>query len=179
MKYYKKWASQEHSLTARVMASLLAGSLFAVLIPYCLIVPIPRWDLRLHLPSLSFDAGNYLIGAVLIGLGVVFAWWSIGAQLFQARGTPIPMMPTHRLLVGGAFSRSRNPMAFGAICAYLGISILVGSLASVAVVVIFAILLLTYIKVIEEKELALRFGQEYLDYKAVTPFFFPRIFRKK
>jgi protein-S-isoprenylcysteine O-methyltransferase Ste14 len=30
-----------------------------------------------------------------------------------------------------------------------------------------------YLKLIEEKELLLRFGQDYEDYKKKTPFFFP------
>jgi len=33
----------------------------------------------------------------------------------------------------------------------------------------------TYIKLIEEKELIERFGSEYLEYKQKTPFLIPRI----
>jgi protein-S-isoprenylcysteine O-methyltransferase Ste14 len=34
-------------------------------------------------------------------------------------------------------------------------------------------MLIAYIKLIEEKELELRFGKEYLDYKKDTPFIIP------
>jgi len=34
--------------------------------------------------------------------------------------------------------------------------------------------LLAYIRFIEEKELEVRFGQDYVDYKRTTPFLLPR-----
>jgi len=40
--------------------------------------------------------------------------------------------------------------------------------------VILTALLLSYVKFIEEKELAARFGAEYLAYKRETPFILPR-----
>ena len=50
---------------------------------------------------------------------------------------------------------------------------MIGSYTSLLFVVLFGLILLTYIKLVEEKELALRFGQEYLDYKKDTPFIIP------
>jgi len=64
-------------------------------------------------------------------------------------------------------------MTLGTILAYSGIVVMIGSYTSLLFVVIFGLILLTYIKVVEEKELALRFGQEYLDYKKETPFIIP------
>ena len=89
------------------------------------------------------------------------------------------MMPTQKLLVSGPFKQCRNPMTFGTICLYLGVGIIIGSLSSIAVVLLFGGLLLTYIKLVEERELAARFGQEYLDYKSNTPFIIPGIKLKK
>ena len=37
-----------------------------------------------------------------------------------------------------------------------------------------AICLLVYIKLIEEKEMRLRFGADYIEYRRQTPFLFPR-----
>jgi protein-S-isoprenylcysteine O-methyltransferase Ste14 len=69
-------------------------------------------------------------------------------------------------------------MTFGTVCLYLGIAITIGSLSSIAVVLLFGALLLTYIKLVEERELEARFGQEYLVYKDGTPFIIPRISSK-
>ena len=50
---------------------------------------------------------------------------------------------------------------------------MVGSYTALIFVALFFLLLLAYLKLVEEKELALRFGQEYLDYKKGTPFLIP------
>jgi protein-S-isoprenylcysteine O-methyltransferase Ste14 len=47
------------------------------------------------------------------------------------------------------------------------------------VVLLFGtLLLLLYVKGIEEKELPQRFGEEYLEYKRRTPFLIPRFWKK-
>ena len=176
MKHYKKWADRQHGLVPRVLLLIPAGGLIVILIPYALLVWLPREDAGLGLPSFSFGVVNYIIGGLLILLGLVFAWWSIGEQLFKADGTPVPLIPTKKLLVAPPFSYCRNPMTFGTIVAYLGVAIIAGSILSLLLVGVIALLLILYLKKIEEKELAMRFGKEYLDYKTVTPFMIPRFF---
>jgi protein-S-isoprenylcysteine O-methyltransferase Ste14 len=83
------------------------------------------------------------------------------------------MLPTKKLLIIGPFKYCRNPMTLGTITAYSGVAILVGSYTALLVVFIFALMLLVYLKLIEEKELEMRFGQEYLEYKKNTSFILP------
>jgi len=80
-------------------------------------------------------------------------------------------------LIDGPFKHSRNPMGFGAICMYLGMAIMVGSLSSIIVVLFFLFLLILWIKKVEEKELEIRFGQDYKEYKKTTSFMIPRPWR--
>jgi protein-S-isoprenylcysteine O-methyltransferase Ste14 len=70
-------------------------------------------------------------------------------------------------------------MTLGTIVAYLGICVWVGSISALVIVLMLITLLLLYIKRIEEKELAVRFGAEYLEYKRSTPFILPRKPRAK
>ena len=179
MKNFTKWASREYSFTTRLLAMLPAGVLFVLLIPYALIYPIPKLDALLHLPSLSYGIVNIILGGLLMVVGAFYGQWSIVSQFTRARGTPLPVMATQTLLVSGPFKQCRNPMSFGTFCLYGGIGILVGSISSIATVALFAALLLTYIKLVEERELAARFGQAYLEYKAKTPLIIPRIFPRK
>ncbi len=179
MKYFKYWASRDYPLPVVVFIMLCAGGLFVFLIPWTLIVPLPRLDVRLGLPSFSFGTINIIIGCILIAIGLFFAWGSIGAQIFKARGTPVPLIPTHKLLASGVFRYCRNPMIFGTLCAYTGIAIFAGTISGIICILIFAALLIVYVKLVEERELEMRFGQEYLDYKARTPFIIPRIFNEK
>jgi protein-S-isoprenylcysteine O-methyltransferase Ste14 len=61
---------------------------------------------------------------------------------------------------------------------YLGVAILFRSIGAVILVLLFAIGLLIYIKRVEEKEMEIRFGQEYLAYKQQTPFLIPRFWNR-
>ena len=83
------------------------------------------------------------------------------------------MLPTKKLLIVGPFKYCRNPMTLGTIIAYGGIAILIGSFTALLVVAIFAVILIGYLKIIEEKELEIRFGSEYIEYKKKTPFIIP------
>jgi len=64
--------------------------------------------------------------------------------------------------------------------AFSGIVVMIGSYTSLLFVILFTMILIVYIKLVEEKELELRFGKEYVDYKNDTPFIIPiRIARVK
>jgi protein-S-isoprenylcysteine O-methyltransferase Ste14 len=69
-------------------------------------------------------------------------------------------------------------MALGAFGMYLGVAILFRSIGAVILVLLFASGLLIYIKRVEEKEMEIRFGQEYLAYKQQTPFLIPRFWNR-
>lgn len=179
IKRITQWSKREYSLPQRLLASLAAGVLFAFLLPFTLYRLVPRLDDMLGLPQLAFGAGNLILGGVLVVVGLFYAFWSIGDQLFTAKGTPLPVMATQKLLVSGPFRQCRNPMAFGTMAAYLGISIFAGSILSIVMVLILSGLLIWYIKRIEERELAERFGQPYLAYQQSTPFLIPRLGRRR
>jgi protein-S-isoprenylcysteine O-methyltransferase Ste14 len=89
------------------------------------------------------------------------------------------MMPTQELLTEGPFRYCRNPMTLGAILAYLGIALAARTTAGMAFVLSFAAVLLTYLKRLEERELAERFGEAYLAYRRATPFIVPRLPRQR
>jgi protein-S-isoprenylcysteine O-methyltransferase Ste14 len=162
-----------------IAVALPAGLLFVFLIPWVLIRFVPKLDTIFHFPPLSFGAVNIILGILLILFGGVFALWSVLSQLLKADGTPVPIVPTKKLLVNGPFLYCRNPMTFGTILIYLGIGILVGSLAAILLVFLFGAALITYIKLVEEKELEMRFGPDYVTYKSATPFIIPRMFPGK
>ncbi len=152
---------------------LLGALIFPITIPVCLILVIPQVDHYFGLSSFFYGWGNLIIGALAIVIGGIVAIWTIVIQITLASGTPFPMLPTKRLLIVGPFQYCRNPMTLGTILAYSGIAILIGSLSAFIVVAILAGVLIGYLKIIEEKELKMRFGREYLEYKQKTPFFIP------
>jgi protein-S-isoprenylcysteine O-methyltransferase Ste14 len=119
-----------------------------------------------------------VIGGVMMALGVLFLVWTLKAQRDIGKGTPMPLMATQKLVVQKPYAWTRNPLAFGLLNLYFGISIFIGSLGSLLVVVIFSIIILSYIKFVEEKELEQRYGEDYVAYKQQMPFLIPRPNRK-
>jgi len=179
MSRFSKWAQTEHPAGKRIAATLLAGLLFAILLPVVILVICPSIDRLLGLQGFKVGVANILLGGILVAVGLSFAFWSIGVQLTLGRGTPLPMMPTQGLLTTGPFRYCRNPMSFGAIVAYLGLSVAAGTVVGLALVVVLATLLILYLKRIEERELAERFGNAYRTYRREAPFIIPAIPRRK
>jgi protein-S-isoprenylcysteine O-methyltransferase Ste14 len=155
-----------------------AGILFLLILPFLLIRYSARIDAWLHLPSFYLGVLNIIVGLLLIVGGIYLAFWYIQVQITIGRGTPVPVMPTHKLIVQPPFTYCRNPMTLGTIIAYSGIGVWIGSYSALAIVWAFGFLLLMYIKFIEEKELETRFGAEYVEYKQHTPFILPRLRRR-
>lgn len=175
MSLYSKWAQKEQSESKRIFAMLLAGVLFLYLLPRLIARGGSSLDGLLGLPSLHFGTINSILGISLMVVGFYFGIWSVYAQLTRAQGTPLPILPTQKLLTDGPFRLCRNPMTFGTIVAYTGIGIYAGTVAGVGMVLVFGILLVLYLKLLEEKELAERFGEAYLTYKRQVPFIIPRL----
>ncbi|NOZ29664.1 MAG: isoprenylcysteine carboxylmethyltransferase family protein [Chloroflexi bacterium] len=142
------------------------------------LIPNLVLDRRLNLPTLPGTPIRVAVGSILIALGVLFLLWTIKAQREIGKGTPMPLMATQKLVVQKPYSYCRNPLAFGLINFYLGISILIGSISSMIMVLLFSTIILSYIKLIEEKELERRYGDEYIEYKKRTPFIIPGLRRE-
>jgi protein-S-isoprenylcysteine O-methyltransferase Ste14 len=175
---FLKQAKHEYSPRKRIIALMFEGLFFLGLFPGALIYFPPRLDQRFELPSLAFGVINIVLGCGFVVAGLLFGWWAIYAQFTIGRGTPVPVMATQQLIIQKPYSYCRNPMALGAIVAYLGVAILAGSISAVLLVLTLAVLLLAYIKLLEEKEMELRFGEAYREYRKQTPFIIPR-FRKR
>jgi len=162
----------------RVIATLLAAAVFVVLIPVSILHLSAVIDPWLGAWRFQFGIVNHLVGGLIGLIGLSAALWTVFAQLARGRGTPLPVMPTQTLLADGPFAYCRNPMALGTLVFYSGISVWVGSCSAIAIVVVLAALLLSYIKRVEEPQLEVRFGQAYLDYRERTPFLIPAFPRR-
>ncbi len=131
---------------------------------------LDRW---LGLPTLLNSILRAVLGGSLIIIGLIFILWSVRAQREIGKGTPMPLMATQKLVVQKPYLYCRNPIFFGVINLFAGISLLLNSISSLMMVFVFAVTILFYTRFIEEKELEMRFGDEYLAYKNKTPFLIP------
>ena len=167
-------ARHEYSPKQRAVAMVFLAPIFLVILPFVLISLgslLNRW---LHWSLLRYEPVNLILGLLLTLAGWLFGIWSIYAQFTLGRGTPVPLMATQKLVVQPPYTWCRNPMALGAIVMYTGVAVLLGSIGALVLVLLGAVALLAYIKFLEEKEMVIRFGQEYLEYRRRTPFLAPR-----
>jgi protein-S-isoprenylcysteine O-methyltransferase Ste14 len=134
-------------------------------------------DKWLNLPSISYLPWTLIPAVLLLAAGLVLYFWTI-LQFMGAQGTPVPINPPQKLITGGIYAYSRNPMLMGMFLIFFGVGIIIGSL-SLTVIYTPLLILIFYFQVtkIEEKEMELKFGQEYLEYKKRVPRFLPGIGR--
>lgn len=125
-----------------------------------------------------FRGLDQVLGPALTVSGLALVGWSVRVQYVLGQGTPAPKVATQRLVTQGPYAYSRNPMTLGALLMYLGIGAWVGSGVVILLTMIVFSALLTFIYFHETRELAERFGEEFLTYKKRTPFLWPRFTMK-
>ena len=106
-----------------------------------------------------------LLGVLPLALGAALN--IIADKAFRAAKTTVkPFQESAALITDGVYRISRHPMYLGFVLMLLGLAILLGSLTPLWVVPIFAIVMDRVFIVVEERMLAEKFGQAWLDYKA-------------
>jgi protein-S-isoprenylcysteine O-methyltransferase Ste14 len=178
VQWLKKRAEREYGKKQRLAAILLGAIIVWIIVPVLIIIGSCYLDRWLNLARLTFGSIQFLVALIFMAAGWLFANWTIKVQYSLGRGTPVPVMPTQRLVVEKPYTYCRNPMTLGTTLFYLGVAIGLGSLTALALGLVYPAGILIYIKLIEEKELEARFGSEYVEYKRNTPFLIPRFWKK-
>jgi protein-S-isoprenylcysteine O-methyltransferase Ste14 len=119
---------------------------------------------------------------VLRGFGLVLMILSGAAFLLtvlnlalKGLGAPFAIALSSRLAVDWLYAWTRNPMVLAALAFLLSLGLWYQSaLFLLWVLFLFSPALLFFVKAYEERELEVRFGASYLEYRARTPFIFPR-----
>jgi protein-S-isoprenylcysteine O-methyltransferase Ste14 len=156
-----------------MIAVVFGGIIFWIVIPILIIIVSSYVDQWFRLSKYHYGLINLVIGSLFIVVGWLFANWTVKVQFSVGKGTPIPLMPTQKLVVKGPYTYCRNPMTLGTTLFYLGVAVWLGSVSAVGLGLVYPVGILTYIKLAEERELEERFGSEYLEYKKRTPFLIP------
>lgn len=167
-------ASQKsHSISCRILSFSLAVCILMVLIPILYVLFgkfISGW--------ISFSCPRVIevVLACITGLlGILVLLWSVWTQWMVGRGGPVPVVPTTKLITSGPYALCRNPMFLGCLFYVFAFGLVFGNLVVAIVCAVLEMALgVSYYKGIEEKELLMRFGDEYQRYKDKTPFLIPR-----
>jgi protein-S-isoprenylcysteine O-methyltransferase Ste14 len=132
-------------------------------------------DKLFNFPKFPLAPSNIYFSIPCIFIGLLLIFWS-QFNFFKVRGTPVPFNPPPKLVTFGPYAYVRNPMLGGIFILLFGLGFAFKSLSLLLIFTpLFIIVNVMEIKAIEEPELEMRLGKDYLEYKKKTPMFFPKI----
>jgi protein-S-isoprenylcysteine O-methyltransferase Ste14 len=114
------------------------------------------------------------LGALLVGVGVVVLVQAFARFVMEGIGTPAPVVPTERLVVGGLYRYVRNPMYLAVAAIILGQAALLGRPVLLLYAVAFGASVAAFVRWYEEPTLRRQFGAEYEQYLRAVPGWWPR-----
>ena len=158
--------------TSRVR-STLGSALFLVVAPGVVAGLVP-WLLTGWQPG-STRPPLQVLGALLIVAGAVVLLDAFARFALEGLGTPAPVAPPERLVVGGLYRHVRNPMYLAVEATIVGQALLLGRPILLLYAAAFAVVVLAFVRGYEEPTLAQQFGAEYEEYRRAVPGWWPRL----
>ena len=157
-------------------ARAAAGSLlFLVVAPGVVAGLVPWWLTGWHarepLPHwLFFRVAG---GLVLVG-GVAVLVAAFARFVVEGAGTPAPVAPTERLVVGGLYRYVRNPMYLAVAATIVGQALVLGQLTLLLYAGVFLAVVAAFVRGYEEPTLTRTYGEQYERYRRTVPGWWPR-----
>lgn len=153
------------------------GSVVFFLVAPCVVAGVvPGWITRWTWPARStwLDVGSVVLGCALVLTGLVLLVRAFARFVSEGRGTPAPIAPTERLVVGGEYRYVRNPMYVGVQAIILGQAALFGSVALLLYALVSWSAMAAFVRWYEEPMLRSRFGAQYEQYRGSVRAWWPR-----
>jgi protein-S-isoprenylcysteine O-methyltransferase Ste14 len=112
-------------------------------------------------------------GALVLAGGLVLVQ-AFARFVVEGFGTPAPIAPTERLVMGGLYRYVRNPMYLAVVAAILGQALIFARPVLIGYAAAVGALMWAFATWYEEPGLVRRFGAEYERYKSAVPAWWPR-----
>ena len=155
------------------MRAALGSALFLLVAPGVMAGVVPwlltGWDARE--PPLVV----VVLGAALIVVGTGVLLHAFARFVLEGRGTPAPIAPTERLVVGGLYRHVRNPMYLAVSATIVGQALVLGRWWLVGYAAAFLAVVAAFVRLYEEPTLSARYGEEYAAYRRGVPGWWPRL----
>jgi protein-S-isoprenylcysteine O-methyltransferase Ste14 len=116
-----------------------------------------------------------VLGGAFIVVGVGVLLHAFVRFVVEGRGTPAPIAPTQRLVVGGLYRHVRNPMYVAVGATIVGQALLLGRPLLFAYAALFWVVVAAFVRSYEEPTLSARYGEEYAAYRRAVPAWRPRL----
>lgn len=145
---------------------LVAPGLVAGIVPWWL----TQWRVREPLP---YWLPLRLAGLVILGVGVLMLLHAFARFALEGLGTPAPVAPTERLVVGGLYRYVRNPMYLAVAATIVGQALVLGQPILFVYASAFLVVVWAFVRWYEEPTLRKRFEDEYEEYRRAVPGWWP------
>jgi protein-S-isoprenylcysteine O-methyltransferase Ste14 len=155
-------------------AAIVSTAIFLVLVPGTAAGLIPWLLTGWRVQEPPWHPAIRLVGLALLAAGAVILISAFVRFVTEGRGTPAPVAPTERLVVGGLYRYVRNPMYLSVAATIVGQALLLGRLALLAYAALFLATTAAFVHVYEEPTLLRRYGSEYEAYRRAVPGWWPR-----
>jgi protein-S-isoprenylcysteine O-methyltransferase Ste14 len=159
--------SRARAAAGSIVFLLLAPGVTAVVLPWLL----TGWSVDESFAWLPLQ----VLGGVLIVAGAAVLLHAFARFVVEGIGTPAPVAPPERLVVGGLYRYVRNPMYVAVASTLIGQALLLGRPLLLGYAALFVGTVAAFVRWYEEPTLAERFGVEYAAYRAAVPAWHPRL----
>jgi protein-S-isoprenylcysteine O-methyltransferase Ste14 len=154
----------------RRISAAAASALFFALAPGVVAGAVPwgltGWQVGYDSP---WWAPVQAVGAVVVVACTVVLVQAFVRFVREGGGTPAPIAPTERLVVGGLYRHVRNPMYVAVVGAVLGQALLLGQPVLLVYAAVAGSAMAAFAHWYEEPALARRFGPDYDAYRRAVP----------
>ena len=158
---------KERAAAGSLVFLVLAPGIVAGLVPWAL----TGWRVREPLP---YWAPLRVAGLILLAVGVVVLLHAFWRFVVEGLGTPAPVAPTKRLVVGGLYRYVRNPMYLAVTATIVGQALALGQPILLSYAAAFGVAVVAFVHWYEEPRLRRQFGQQYEAYRRAVPAWWPR-----
>lgn len=144
---------------------LVAPGVVAGLVPWL----ISHWDLP------DGRLAGKVVGGLITAVAVAMLVHAFAKFVWEGLGTPAPVAPTERLVIGGLYRYVRNPMYIAVIATILGQALLFADWGLLLWGVVVALVQAGFVRLYEEPALRKSFGESYETYCREVPAWLPRL----
>ncbi len=148
---------------------IVIWSVILVVFPYLITIV----EDKLGITRLQFPFQRPLAAVVFVAISSLGVWGSIVMSRI-GKGTPLPLDHAKHLVVLGPYGFVRNPMAVSGVGQGLAVALLLGSPLVAAYALMGSLVWQLIFRPLEEDDLEIRFGDEYVEYCKNVKCWIPR-----
>lgn len=147
-------------------AAATGSALFFAIAPGVVAGLVPWWLTRWRVRGpLAQWAPVRVTGLIILILGAIVLVQAFARFVAEGHGTPAPVAPTDRLVIGGLYRHVRNPMYLAVVAAITGQALALGQPRLLGYAAVVWVMTAAFARWYEEPALARQFGAQYEAYR--------------